>query len=82
MLPCDPIFLLLGLHSAALNDAQADVDDVAIPHGVSCSACVRRANEEAHREGLETFGRMQLGSVLSGKLRMNLLASTKEERRK
>jgi hypothetical protein len=40
----------------------ADVDDVAIPHGVSCSACVQHADEETRRKGLETFGRMPVGS--------------------
>ena len=61
MLPRDPILVLFGVHSAALDDTHTNVNDIAIPHGVSCGSCVRCANEEARREGLDTFGRMPLG---------------------
>jgi hypothetical protein len=58
----DPTFVLLGIHSIALDDAQANVDDVAVVHRVVCSTCIRSAYEEAHCKGLETFGGMPGGS--------------------
>ena len=36
----DPIFVFLGVHTTSFDDAQADVDDVTIVHGVACRACV------------------------------------------
>jgi hypothetical protein len=57
----DPIFVLLGVHSTVLDDAQADVDYVAFVHWVACSACVGSANEEVRCKGLETFGGMPGG---------------------
>jgi hypothetical protein len=36
----DPFFLLIGIHPTVLDDAQADVNDVAIIHWVACRTCV------------------------------------------
>jgi hypothetical protein len=57
----DPFFVLLGVHSTALDDAQANVDDVAVVYWVACSTRVGSTNEEAHCEGLETFRGMPGG---------------------
>jgi hypothetical protein len=57
----DPTFVLLGVHSTVLDDAQADVNDVAVVHWVACSACVGSTDEEAHCKGLKTFGGMSGG---------------------
>jgi hypothetical protein len=54
----DPIFILLGIHSTALDDAQANVDDVMVVHQVACSAGLGSVNEEARCEELETFREM------------------------
>ncbi len=40
LLARDPIFVLLGIHPTALDDAQANVDDIAAIHWVACSTCV------------------------------------------
>jgi hypothetical protein len=57
----DPIFVLLGVHSTALDDVQANVDDVAVVHQVACSACVGSANEEPYCKGLKTIRGMPGG---------------------
>jgi hypothetical protein len=57
----DPIFLLLGIHYTTLDDTQANVDDVMVINCVTCTAGVGCANEEAHWEGLKTFGGMPGG---------------------
>ena len=60
----DPIFVFLGVHPAAFDYAQADVDDVAIVHRVACRACVGCSDEEVRREGLESVGGMPVGGHL------------------
>ena len=54
----DPPFVFLGVHPASLDDAQADVDDVAIVHRVAGRARVGSTDEEASCEGLEAVGGM------------------------
>ena len=54
-------FIFLCVHSAGLDDAQSDVDDIPIPHGVLRCARVGCANEEARHKGLKVFGGMPLG---------------------
>jgi hypothetical protein len=56
VLTWDPIFVLLGVHSAALDDVQADVNEVVVVHWVACSAHVGSADEEVHCEGLKIAG--------------------------
>ena len=58
----DPIFVFFRVHSALFDDTQANVDDVTIVHWVACRACIGRADEEAHHEGLEAVGGMPVGS--------------------
>jgi hypothetical protein len=60
----DPAFVFLGVHSTSLDDAQADVDDITIPHRVASRARVGSAYEEASCEGLKTVGGMPVGSHL------------------
>ena len=57
----DPIFVLLGVHPTSLDDAQADVDDVAIVHWVAGRARVGSTDEEASCEGLKTIGGIPVG---------------------
>ena len=58
----DPIFLFLGVHPTSFDDAQADVNDIAIVHWVACRARVGCADEEARHKGLEAIGGMPVGS--------------------
>ncbi len=44
-----------------LDDAKANIDDIMVVHRVACSAGVVSSDEEAHCEGLETFGGMPGG---------------------
>jgi hypothetical protein len=60
----DPIFLLLGVHPASFDDAQADVDDITIIHQVACCPRVGCADEEACCKGLESAGGMPVGGHL------------------
>ena len=57
----DPSFVLLGVHSTLFDDAQADVDDVAIVHRVAGRTRVGSTDEEASCEGLEAVGGMPVG---------------------
>jgi hypothetical protein len=61
VLACNPIFVLLGVHPASFDDAQADADDVAIIYRVACCDRVGCADEEAHRKGFESVGRIPVG---------------------
>jgi hypothetical protein len=54
----DPVFVLLGVHSTTLDDAQGNVNDVTVVHWVARSTGVGSTNEEAHCKGLKTFGGM------------------------
>ncbi len=58
VLTSKPFFVFLRVHSAGLEDVQANVNYITVLHWVACRACVRCANEEACREGLEPFGGM------------------------
>ena len=60
----DPILVLFGIHPAALDDSQANVNDITTLYRVSCRACVGCADEEACCKGLEAFGGMPLGGYL------------------
>jgi hypothetical protein len=57
----NPIFVLLGVHSTMLHDAQADVNDVTVVHWVVCNSGIGSTNEEASCKGLKTFGKMPGG---------------------
>ncbi len=61
-LASDPLLVLFGVHSAALDYAEADVNDVGIVHRVAGAAGVARAREEAMDEGVESVGGMPIGS--------------------
>ncbi len=56
-----PVFVLFGVHSASINDAQADVNDIALAHWVSHRAHIRWANEEACCKELKAIGGMPFG---------------------
>ncbi len=58
----DQIFLPFGVHSTALDDVQANVNDIAVVHWVVCCACVRSTDEEVYCDGLKTIGGMPGGS--------------------
>ncbi len=58
----DPFFVLLGVHSTMLDDAQANINDVTVLHWVACSAGVGGAGEEVRCKGLKTFGGMLGGN--------------------
>ena len=49
----DPNFVFFGVHSTSVDDAQANVDDIAIIHRVASHDCVGCANKEARCEGLK-----------------------------
>ena len=57
----DPVFVLLGLHSIMLDDAQANINDITVIHWVACSAGIGSADEEVHCKGLKNFGGMPGG---------------------
>ena len=63
-LACDPLFVIFGVHSTSLDDAEADVDDVGIMHRVAGTAGVARASEEVMDEGLGMDHRDLLISTL------------------
>ncbi len=58
----DPVFVLLGIHSTTLDEAQANVNDVTVVHWVACSTGIESTNEEACCKGLKTFGGMRFSS--------------------
>ncbi len=58
----DPIFVLLGVHSTAFDDVQANVNDVTIIHWVACHTRVGCTDEEARCKGLKAVGGMPVGS--------------------
>jgi hypothetical protein len=57
----NPTFVFLGGHPSSLDDAQADVDDVAIVHWVAGRTRVGSTDEEASCEGLKAVGGMPVG---------------------
>ncbi len=57
----DPVFVLLGVPSTMLDDAQADINDIAVVDWLACSAGIGSTNEEAHCMRRETFGGMPGG---------------------
>jgi hypothetical protein len=57
----DPVFVLLGVHFAMLDDAQANFNDITVVNWVTCSAGAGSADEEVCCKGLKTFGGMPGG---------------------
>ncbi len=58
----DPLLLLFEVHATALDNAEADVDDVSIVHRVASAAGVARSGEEAMDEGVKAISGMPIGS--------------------
>ncbi len=57
----DPVFVLLGVHSTTIDDAQANDNDIKVIHWVACSTGVGSTDEEARCKGLKIFGGMPGG---------------------
>ncbi len=57
----DPALILLHVQPALLDDADPDVDDVAINNWIPCGVGVRHAREEAEGEGVNTVAGMPVG---------------------
>ena len=57
----DPALVLLRVQAASLDDADSDVDDVAIDDRIPCGVGIRRAREEAEGEGVKTVAGMPVG---------------------
>ncbi len=57
----DPALVLLRVQPASLDDADPDVDNVAINDRVPCGVGVCRACEEAEGEGIKTVAGMPVG---------------------
>jgi hypothetical protein len=57
----DPAFVLLRLQPASLDDADPDVNNVAINDRIPCGVGVRCAREEAEGEGVKTVAGMPVG---------------------
>ena len=62
ILASNPFVVLLGIHSSALNDMQANVNDTMVSHPVKCRACIRCANEEVCGQGFEAIDGMPICS--------------------
>jgi hypothetical protein len=60
----DPALVLLRVQPALLDDADPNVDDVAINNWIPCGVGVRRAREEAEGEGVKTITGMLVGGHL------------------
>ncbi len=54
----DPRPIFLGIHAAPLDDAEADVINVAVGHHVSHAAGIRRTSEKVEGKGVKPIGRM------------------------
>jgi hypothetical protein len=54
ILTIDPVFVLLGVHSTTLDDAQTNTNDITVVHRVACSAGVGSVDEEARCKGLSS----------------------------
>jgi hypothetical protein len=57
----DPALVLLCVQPSLLDDADPDVDDVAIDNWIPCGVGVRRTCEEAEGEGVKTVAGMPVG---------------------
>ncbi len=56
-----PGLVLLAVHPALLDDAEANVDDVNVVHPEACAAGVRSSGEEAEDESIKPAGRVPIG---------------------
>jgi hypothetical protein len=61
VLPRNSALVLLGVHAAAFDDMQADINDIALLHRIAGCAFIRRANEEVRREQLKAIRGMPVG---------------------
>ena len=60
----DPTIVLLHIQTTSFDDADPDVNNVAIHDQVPCGIGVRRTREEAEGEGVETVPRMPVSGHL------------------
>jgi hypothetical protein len=60
-LACDPSLVLLGIHAAPLDYAEAGVDNVAVGHREVGASCECRAGAEAENKCVKTVSRMPVG---------------------
>ncbi len=60
-LACDPRLVLLGIHAAPLDYAEADDDDVVVGYCEVGASCKCLTCEEAEDECVETIGGMPVG---------------------
>jgi hypothetical protein len=61
-LACDPRLVFFRIHATALDEAQADVDEVDIIHLDIRATGVGGAGEEPKDENVEAIGRVPIGS--------------------
>jgi hypothetical protein len=60
----NPRLIFLGLQSASLDGAEANVDNVAVNHCVVNASRKRRAGEKAENKCIKAIGRMPIGGHL------------------
>jgi hypothetical protein len=60
-LTCNPCLVLLGIHAAPVDYAEADVNNVVVGHHEVGASCKCRAGEEAEDKCVETVGKMPVG---------------------
>ncbi len=58
---CNPSLVLLGIHAALLDYAEADVDNVAVGHREVVSSYKCCAGEEVKDKCVKTVGRIPVG---------------------
>ncbi len=61
VLPHTSALVLLGVHAAAFDDAQANIDDIALLHRIAGCTCIRCANEEVRCKRLKAVRGMPVG---------------------
>jgi hypothetical protein len=59
-LACNPSLVLLSIHAAPLDYAEANVDNVAVGHCEVGASCEHRTNEEAEAKHVEIVGGMSV----------------------
>ncbi len=60
----DPVFVLLGVHSTMLDDAQANINDITVIHRVACSAGVGSLMKRHVARGLKPSEGCHVAAVL------------------
>ncbi len=60
-LTSNPGLVLLAVHPALLDDAEANVNNVNVVHFEACAAGVRSSGEEKEDEGIKPVGKVPIG---------------------